>query len=205
MLTKYTGYEHYIPPRSSVVLSPPTSTFSQATQEPASTAHADSSARVISPVPVYPQSSLLRESAQQSVELPQTLDSTSQRSPAHLKVDSHGQESSHGNFSVLQPVPSTSSWTIDSLGIHTPSLQSDSYYTNFSQYIRGLRTGETTIELPSTAPQPRRVFTPIAPQPVDTPRSMAAKRFRDDDENTELSKRRRRSESTTSTQLELTE
>lgn len=56
-----------------------------------------------------------------------------------------------------------------------------------------------------TAPQPRRVFTPIAPQPVDTPRIMAAKRSRDDDEFAELSKRRRRSESATSTQLELTE
>jgi hypothetical protein len=34
---------------------------------------------------------------------------------------------------------------------------------------------------------------------------MAAKRSRDDDENAELTKRRRRSESTASTQLELTE
>lgn len=172
---------------------------------PSSTAHADSSARVISPVPVYPQSSLLSESAQQSVELPQTSDPTSQRSPNHSKVESHGRQSSHGTFSVLQPVPSTSSWSIDPLGIHTPSVQSDSYYANFAQHIRGLRSGETCIEMPLTAPQPRRVFTPIAPQPIDTPRSMAAKRPRDDDECAELSKRRRRSESTTSTQLELTE
>jgi hypothetical protein len=59
--------------------------------------------------------------------------------------------------------------------------------------------------MPLTAPQPRRVFTPIAPQPIDTPRSLAVKRPRDDDESAELSKRRRRSESTTSAQLELTE
>ena len=196
-----------MPPRSSVVLSPSTPTFSQTARVPSSTAHADSSARVISPVPIYPQSSLLNEAAQQSVELPQTSDSTPQRSSTNGKVDSHSQQSPHGNFSVLQPVPSTP-WAVDSLGIHTPTLQSDSYYTNFAQHIRGVRTGETTIELPSstvTAPQLHRGFTPIAPQPMDTPRLMAAKRLRDDDENAELTKRRRRSESTTSTQLELTE
>lgn len=71
--------------------------------------------------------------------------------------------------------------------------------------MQGLRSGETPIELPLIAPQPRRVFTPIAPQPIDTPRSMVTKRPRDDDEVVEVSKRRRRSESTTSIQLELTE
>lgn len=156
-------------------------------------------------MPVYPQSSLLSDSSRQSVELPQTSDATSQRSPNHRKAESHGQQSPHGSFSALQSVPSTSSWSVDSLGIHTPSVQSDSYYANFAQHIRGPRTGETFIDMPLTAPQPRRVFTPIAPQPMDTLRSMAAKRSRDDDESAELTKRRRRSESTTSTQLELTE
>lgn len=160
---------------------------------------------MISPVPIYPQSSLLSESAQQSAKLPPTSDLISQRSPTNVKAESHDQESSHGNFSVLQPTPSTSSWAVDSLGIHTPSQQSDSYYTDFAQHVRGLRTGERPIELPLSAPQPRRVFTPIAPQPVDTPRSMVAKRPRDEDETLELTKRRRRSESTTSTPLELTE
>lgn len=172
---------------------------------PSTTTHADSSARVLAPVPVYPQSSLLSESGRQSVELPQTSDASLQRSPNHVKVEPHGQQSSHGTFSVLQSVPSTSSWSIDPLGIHTPSVPSDSYYANFAQHIRGLRTGEASIEMPLTAPQPRRVFTPIAPQPIDTPRSLAVKRPRDDDESAELSKRRRRSESTTSAQLELTE
>ncbi|KAL1643162.1 hypothetical protein SLS61_009362 [Didymella pomorum] len=202
---QYTGYGRYIPPQSSVVLSPRSSTYPQGTQLPSSTAHADSSARVLSPVPVHPQSSLLGKSGRQSVELPQPSDASSQRSPNHIKVASHGQQSSHGTFSVLQSVPSTSSWSIDPLGIHTPSVPSDSYYASFAQDIRGLRTGETSIEMLLTAPQPRRVFTPIAPQPVDTPRIMAAKRSRDDDEFAELSKRRRRSESATSTQLELTE
>lgn len=142
---------------------------------------------------------------QQSVELPQTSGVNPQQSPTHLKVELHGPESSHSSFSVLQPVPGTASWAIDSLGIHTPALQSESYYSNFAQHIRGLRTGDSAMELPMTAPQPRRVFTPIAPQPIDTPRSMAAKRARDDEESAEVLKRRRRSESATSTQLELTE
>ncbi|KAF1930593.1 uncharacterized protein M421DRAFT_3630 [Didymella exigua CBS 183.55] len=202
---QYTGYEQYNPPRSSEVLSPHSSTYRHGSQVSSLTAPTDSSARVISPVPVYPHSSLLSETAQQSVELQQASDVASQRSPNHAKVESHGQPPSHGTFSVLQPVPSPSAWSIDSLGIHTPSLQSDSYFANFTQHQRGLRSGEGSIEMALTAPQPRRVFTPIAPQPIDTPRSMAAKRSRDDDESAELSKRRRRSESTNSTQLELTE
>lgn len=201
---QYTGYEQYMAPhRSSVVLSPPTPTFSQSAHVPPSVSQADSSAKVLSPVPVYPQSSLLSEPAQQPIEPAPTSNRTSQRFPKHLKADSHGQESSHGTFSVLQPTPSTS-WAIDSLGIHTPLVQPKSYYTNFTQHI-GLHTGETSVEVPSTVSQPRRVFTPIIPQPIDNARSIAPKRARDDDEALELSKRRRRSESTTSTQLELSE
>lgn len=131
----------------------------------------------------------------------------SQQTPTHLKFESHGQESSQSKFSTMQSVPSTSSWAIDSLGIHTPSLQSESYYTNFLHHVRGSHTsnGEMSVEPILHAPQPRRNFTPIAPQPVDTPRITAAKRARDDEEVSDLFKRRRRSESTTSTQLELTE
>lgn len=202
---KYTGYEQYMAShRSSVVLSPPTPTFSQSAHVPSSVSQADSSAKVLSPVPVYPQSSLLSESAQQSIELAPTSIPTSQQLPKHLKAETNGQESSYGTFSVLQPTPSTS-WAIDSLGIHTPLVQSKSYFTNFTQHLGGLRTGEAAIEVPSSVSQPRRVFTPIISQPIDNSRSIAPKRVRDDDEGSELSKRRRRSESTTSTQLELSE
>jgi hypothetical protein len=193
------------PHRPSHILSPPAPAFSQAGQLSSSTAQVDCSARVISPIPVYPQSSLLRESAQQAGELQSSPDATSQHSPIPLKGESRGAEPSRSSFSALQPVPSTSSWAIDSLGIHTPLIQSDSYYANFASHLRGLRTGETSIEPSLSAPQPRRVLAPIAPQPMETPRLMAAKRSRDEEEAIELSKRRRRSESTTSTQLELSE
>ncbi|KAJ4991240.1 hypothetical protein SVAN01_03368 [Stagonosporopsis vannaccii] len=202
---QYTGYDHYVPHRSSGVLSPPTLGFSRPATVPSSVAHADLSSGVISPVPIYPQSSLLKEAAQQLVELPQTSKPTSQQSPAHVKVDLNGQKSPHGNFSVVQPVLSTPSWAVDSLGIQTPSVQSDSYYTNFVQQIRVLRPGDTSMQMALTSPQPRRGFTPIAPQPIDAPRSTGMKRPKEEEDRTEISKRRRRSESTTSTPFELTE
>lgn len=165
----------------------------------------DASARVISPVPIYPQSSLLNEAAQQSIELPQTLKSTSMRSPTHAEMNVHGQGSHHGHFTVAQAVLGTSTWAVDSLGIQTPPVPSESYYTSFAQQLRGLRAGETSTEAGMTLPQGRQGYTPIAPQPSEFPRSMAAKRSREDEEYAETSKRRRRSESTTSTQLELSE
>lgn len=61
------------------------------------------------------------------------------------------------------------------------------------------------MEMALTGPQARRGFTPIAPQPNDTPRSIVGKRGREDEDHVETSKRRRRSESTTSTQFELTD
>ena len=100
---------------------------------------------------------------------------------------------------MLRPVPSTPSWAVDSLGIHTPS---DSYYANFTQHFRA---AENKMEMPQPTPQSRQGFTPIAPQPAEKPRSTTAKRSREEDESTEVSKRRRRSESNSSAQLELTE
>ncbi|KAH6639321.1 hypothetical protein C7974DRAFT_388249 [Boeremia exigua] len=201
---QYTAYEHYVPPRSSIVLSPSATSFPQAGQASSSITHVDSSARVLSPVPVYPQSSLLKECAQQSVELPLISNSTSQRSPTRVKAKARSQQSPHSEFSVAQPGP-VASWSVDSLGIHTPSAQSESYYINFAQHARGLRTGDTSLDMMLSASQARRGFTAIAPQPTDATTLMGAKRSREDDNQAEMSKRRRRSESAMSTQLELTE
>ena len=170
-------------------------TLSQAGQVPSSIVHADLSARVISPVPIYPHIPLLSESTQHSPELPQTSDLTSRSSPTHVQGASHGQELPPSSHPVLRPVPSTPSWAVDSLGIHTPS---DSYYANFTQHFRA---AESKMEMPQPTPEPRQGFTPIAPQPVEKPRSTTAKRSREDDESTEVSKRRRRSRSNSSAQL----
>lgn len=152
-------------------------------------------------MPIYPQSSLLNEAAQESIELPQTSKSASQRSPAHVKAEFKVQEFGHGNFSAIQPGLSTPSWAVDSLGIQTPAVQASSYYTNFAHHVRG----DTSMETVLTAPQPRRGYTPIAPQPVDIPRSKGLKRSKEEIDQLETSKRRRRSESTTSMPFELTE
>ncbi|KAF2996270.1 hypothetical protein E8E13_004779 [Curvularia kusanoi] len=68
-----------------------------------------------------------------------------------------------------------------------------------------MRGGESTIKMPQPTPHSRHGFTPIAPQPVDTPRSTTTKRSREDDESGDASKRRRRSSSNASSSLELTE
>lgn len=54
------------------------------------------------------------------------------------------------------------------------------------------------------APQPRRMYAPIAPQPFGTPMGMQ-KRQREDDEISEQSKRRKRSDSTMTAPLELSD
>lgn len=91
--------------------------------------------------------------------------------------------------------------------MHSPH---DSYYQAYPTMTRSPRLSEPLMELPSnhhlTSPQSRRIYTPIAPLPIETPRSHAAKRnHEEEDESTDESKRRKRSDSNTSTQFELSE
>jgi hypothetical protein len=60
---------------------------------------------------------------------------------------------------------------------------------------------------PMVSPQPRRMWTPIAPLPLETPRSHGTKRLREveEEETVEEPKRRKRSDSNVSTQFELSE
>ena len=57
------------------------------------------------------------------------------------------------------------------------------------------------------SPQPRRIYTPIAPLPLETPRSHGTKRLREVEEEETLdgTKRRKRSDSNVSTQFELSD
>ncbi|KAI8932462.1 hypothetical protein NX059_010647 [Plenodomus lindquistii] len=102
--------------------------------------------------------------------------------------------------------PIESTWSTNPLGIHTSH---NSFYPSFPTMSRSPRLSEPLMELPSThltSPQNRRIYTPIAPLPVKTPRSHVTKRPREDDEEIpEESKRRKRSDSTTSAQFELSE
>lgn len=95
------------------------------------------------------------------------------------------------------------------LGIQTTSLHHDQYYTPFQHLSRSPRLSEPLMELPSNhfaSPQPRRLYTPIAPQPHEAPRSSGVKRSRDDEEEGgDEAKRRKRSDSNASVQFELSE
>ena len=69
---------------------------------------------------------------------------------------------------------------------------------------------EPTVDLQSNhmaSPQPRRIYTPIAPLPLETPRSHGTKRLREVEEEETLdgTKRRKRSDSNVSTQFELSD
>jgi hypothetical protein len=69
---------------------------------------------------------------------------------------------------------------------------------------------EPNMDLHSThmaSPQPRRMYTPIAPLPLETPRSHGTKRLREVEEEEVIDepKRRKRSDSNVSTQFELSE
>lgn len=111
--------------------------------------------------------------------------------------------------SSLQSAPVETSWTLNPLGIQTSNMHHDHYYPPYQHLTRSPRLSEPLIELPSNhlaSPQPRRLYTPIAPQPIDTPRSSGLKRTREEDEEScDESKRRKRSDSNTSVQFELSE
>ena len=91
---------------------------------------------------------------------------------------------------------------MNALGIHG---NHEAYYPAFPTHSP--RVSEPSTELSSShmpSPQPRRMYTPIAPLPLETPRSHGTKRQREDDEEEEP-KRRKRSDSQISTQFELSE
>jgi hypothetical protein len=69
---------------------------------------------------------------------------------------------------------------------------------------------EPIVDLQSNymaSPQPRRMYTPIAPLPLETPRSYGTKRLREveEEETIDEPKRRKRSDSNVSTQFELSD
>lgn len=118
----------------------------------------------------------------------------------------------HSSSSSLHSGTVDTSWNMDPLGIQTTTLQHDQYYSTFQHLTRSPRLSEPLMELPSnhlTSPQPRRLYTPIAPQPLEAPRSSGVKRGRDEDDDAggggEETKRRKRSESNTSALFELSE
>jgi hypothetical protein len=128
---------------------------------------------------------------------------------ARWRPNSHLMERPHSSSSSLHSAPVDTSWTMNPLGIQTANMHHDQYYSTFQHMARSPRLSEPLMELPSnhlTSPQSRRLYTPIAPQPLEAPRSSGTKRTRDEeDEGGEDIKRRKRSDSNTSAQFELSE
>jgi hypothetical protein len=111
---------------------------------------------------------------------------------------------SHSSSDSLHSATVDGSWTMNALGIHA---NHETYYPSFPTHSP--RLSEPSTELSSNqmaSPQPRRMYTPIAPLPLETPRSHGTKRVKEEGEDTyEEPKRRKRSDSQISSQFELSE
>jgi hypothetical protein len=110
----------------------------------------------------------------------------------------------HSSSDSLHSAAVDASWTMNALGI---TSNHEAFYPTYTTHSP--RLNEPSIELSSTqiaSPQPRRMYTPIAPLPLETPRSHGTKRFRQEEEEVvDEPKRRKRSDSQISTQFELSE
>ncbi|OAK94124.1 hypothetical protein IQ06DRAFT_340637 [Phaeosphaeriaceae sp. SRC1lsM3a] len=208
--TGYAAYGQYMPPHtSSITLSPPTSTYAYVGKPPGSSKRIEPSAVAMSPISAHARDSVLPESSRPSEEPQANPVRALDQSAARWRQNSHLMDRPQSSSSSLQSAPVETSWTLNPLGIQTSNMHHDHYYPPYQHLTRSPRLSEPLIELPSNhlaSPQPRRLYTPIAPQPIDTPRSSGLKRTREEDEEScDESKRRKRSDSNTSVQFELSE
>jgi hypothetical protein len=195
--TSYAPFNQFVPHTSSIGLSQPTSAFLQAGE-----AHHDLS-RAISPTSVYSRNSLNCDSTRVSEEPPFY---SHPKTVAHFENQQHNRDHFGSRMNMSQSTPV--SWAINALGINTPAMQPDLYQTPYPQGFQNPFLGSAVEKAPSShliSPQPRRIFTPIAPQITDITNQLTAKRQRDEEEAVQESKRRRRSESNTSAQPELSD
>ncbi|KAH7347037.1 hypothetical protein BKA66DRAFT_310934 [Pyrenochaeta sp. MPI-SDFR-AT-0127] len=205
--TSYATYDQYMPPHtSSITLSPPTPGFRYSGKPSVSTSQADPPAAAVSPGSTYSRDSVLPGSTRPSEEPQADQTCTLQKPASQLRIQSHLMDRPHSSSSVLHPAPVQISWAMNPLGVHASH---DSYHSIYPALTRSPCPSEPLIELPSnhlTSPQPRRLYTPIAPQPMEVPRSHGSKRFREEDDDvSDESKRRKRSDSHASVQFELSE
>ncbi|KAF2848493.1 hypothetical protein T440DRAFT_166712 [Plenodomus tracheiphilus IPT5] len=208
--TSYATYGQYIPPHtSSMSILPPASTFGYQAKHLLSNAQSDQSGQpgtANSPSSVYSGDSIVPDSARPSEEPQRDRNSTVQQPTSHLRAQSHLMDRPHSSSNSLHRDHIDTTWSTNPLGIHSPH---NSYYPTFPTVSRSPRLSEPLMELPPnhlTSPPSRRIYTPIAPLPIETPRSHVTKRCREEDEEVpDESKRRKRSDSTTSAQFELSE
>jgi hypothetical protein len=185
-------------------MSSPATTFPYMTKHSISTTQLDPSG-TMSPGTVYSRESVATEPASPSEEPRSDARTSLHQSTMRLGQQSHMPERNHTNLGSLNSTTANVSWAMNPLGIHSGH---ESYYSAFSAMNHSPRMVEPSVELPHqmASPQPRRMYTPIAPLPQEAPRSHSIKRYHEDEEEAlDNSKRRKRSDSQTSTQVELSE
>ncbi|KAF2263030.1 hypothetical protein CC78DRAFT_581913 [Lojkania enalia] len=208
------GYDQpYVTPHtSSITFSPPTQ-FSKAADAPISVAK-DPSVAAFSPVSTY---SRVSDSGRgEGVGLSDESYAEGPKNPTEpatlLQVDSNPPtrpRSSPSTFNPNQPSsgPIDYPWTMNPLGISTPTMQAHYYNGSYPPVrARSPRLSEPALEMVAdlAAPQPRRMYAPIAPHPLGQ-RTSVPKRSREDDEASEKSRKRTRSDSSATMSMELGE
>jgi hypothetical protein len=206
----YAAYGQYVPPHtSSITLSPSTPAYHYLENEPTTRARIELSATAMSPVSSRARDSRLPKATGPSEEPLVHSTHLMEQPSARWRPNSHLMERPHSSSSSLHSAPLESSWTMNPLGIQTANMHHDQFYSTLQHLTRSPRLSEPLMELPSnhlTSPQPRRLYTSIAPQPLEPPRSTGAKRGRDEeDDGCDEIKRRKRSDSNASAQFELSE
>ncbi|EMD69503.1 hypothetical protein GGP41_001340 [Bipolaris sorokiniana] len=203
--TSYASYNNYITPHtSSINLSPPATAFPYMPKHPGSATQLDPSV-TLSPGTVYSRDSVVPEPASPSEEPQSDPRCSLHQSALRLGPQSHLLDRNHSSLSNLNTARANVSWAMNPLGIHSSH---ESYYPAFPSLNHSPRLSEPSVDLSNQmiSPQPRRTYTPIAPLPQETPRSHSTKRYHEDEEEAlDSSKRRKRSDSQTSTQFELSE
>lgn len=185
-------------------MSSPTTAYPYMAKHSISTSQLDPTA-TMSPGTVYSRESVATEPASPSEEPRSDTRTSLHQSTLRLGQQSHMPERNHTNLGSLNSTTANVSWAMNPLGIHS---NHESFYSAFSTLNHSPRLVEPSVELPHqmASPQPRRMYTPIAPLPQEVPRSHSIKRYHEDEEETpDNSKRRKRSDSQTSTQVELSE
>lgn len=159
----------------------------------------------MSPGTVYSRESVATEPTSPSEEPRSDARTSMHQSTMRLGQQSHMPERNHSNLGSLNSTTANVSWAMNPLGIHSTH---ESYYPTFPALNHSPRLVEPSVELPHqmASPQSRRMYTPIAPLPQETSQSHSIKRYHEDEEEAlDSSKRRKRSDSQTSTQVELSE
>ncbi|KAF2711899.1 hypothetical protein K504DRAFT_523424 [Pleomassaria siparia CBS 279.74] len=211
----YTYDQPYVTPHTSSITYSPSTQLPKPSETVVSVAKVDGSVAAYSPVSDYSRASE-HEYKPQLAKSYANAPTTTMEPATHLQVvESNPPSRPRSSTSTYTPNhasngPIDYQWPMNPLGISTPTAMHEQYYSSASYpsvRARNPRLSEPPMELHtnSSASQPRRMYAPIAPHPIAPQRMGMQKRSRDDDETSEQSKRRKRSDSNTTMPVELGE